>query len=196
MKNIPSVPVNRSMEFCQTLWPFASLISTTDSSSTRAFEQKIVSDCDVNVYDVTRPDVDYWVVSRANWVIGACNGLLPVWYQAVIWTNADVFMDDQPVNGMTFLTGATPHIVRRLKSPATQVFVQQLVRVTKNYEGSTKLVFYEGNSSVKGGFPSQKASSAESIFMSVYHHDSMNVFNNMPGYLHCYRYIICGFVCY
>ena len=54
--------------------------------------------------------------------------------------------------------------LRRLKSPTTWLFVRQLVQ-----DYGTLLALCEGSSSVTGGFPSQRASNADSDSMAWRH---------------------------
>ena len=58
-----------------------------------------------------------------------------------------------------------------LKSPATRVFIQCLFWLTtKKPQSKASLAHCEGNASVAVGFPSQRDSKAENIFISWRHH--------------------------
>ena len=59
-----------------------------------------------------------------------------------------------------------------LKSPATQLFVQQIVLANMNESINTQhyWLFYERNPLVTIGFPSQRVSNSESVTMLCHHH--------------------------
>ena len=70
---------------------------------------------------------------------------------------------------------------RCLKSPATQLFVQSLSRLTlKRNQSSESLAVSKGRSSVTSRFPSQRASDKKSISMS-WHYDNENLLPWLDG---------------
>ena len=66
--------------------------------------------------------------------------------------------------GCGFVITVTSHERQCLKSLACRLFVQQFVQTNiKETSSSVLLALCEGNALVSGGFPSQRASNAESV---------------------------------
>ena len=91
-----------------------------------------------------------------------------------IWTHTHIFTH-------TLKSMSTCHnsditwVSRHIKSPATLLFIQQLVHAynKKNHHSLTLLALAERNTPVTGGFPSQRANNAGNLLLRC-HHDTAN----------------------
>ena len=85
--------------------------------------------------------------------------------------------------GPLFTVTSHEHRVSQIIGNSTVVSTACLGQQHEKHLSSAWLALYEGNPPVTGGFPSQRASHAESIFMRWRHHghSSSSIFSQLPA---------------